>query len=261
MTKASSLSEADRTRYSRQIAIEGFGVPGQERLRRSRVFIAGSGGLGCAAAIYLAAAGIGRLRIADSGEVELSDLNRQIAFGDRDLGLAKAERIAARIAEANPSVEVEPLRVAMGAGNLAGLLAGCDVVVDALDSIPTWYALNEAALGLGIPLVHGAAQGFCGQLLVVMPGEGACLMCLYRGKASSGPVPVVGAAPGAIGTLQAMEAIKLIAGMGRPAAGRLLVLDGLDMTFSELAIPRDPDCPHCRGIPRRGADGTALRRG
>jgi adenylyltransferase/sulfurtransferase len=136
----------------------------------------------------------------------------------------------------------------MGEGNLPGLLEGCDLVIDALDNLPTRYALNAAALGLGLPLFHGAVLGFHGQLMTVIPGEGPCLMCLYRGRVTSGLVPVIGAAPGVIGTLQAMEAIKLLTGLGRPVAGRLLVFDGLEMSFEEVAIDRDPDCPQCRGI-------------
>jgi molybdopterin/thiamine biosynthesis adenylyltransferase len=245
------LSDSERERFRRQIAIEGFGESGQEKLRAARVFVAGAGGLGCAVAIYLAAAGIGKLRIADRGDVELSNLNRQVAYGDRDIGSGKTERLAAWIADFNPELGVEPLRVDMDQESLPDLVRGCDLIIDALDNLSTRFALNAAALRQKIPLVHGAVLGFCGQLMTVLPGKSACLMCLYRGMATSGTIPVMGVAPGVIGSLQATEAIKLLSGLGRPVTGRLIVFDGLEMSFTELEIPRDPECPQCGGSSSR----------
>jgi adenylyltransferase/sulfurtransferase len=130
-------------------------------------------------------------------------------------------------------------------------MEGCDVVIDALDNLPTRYAVNRAAIGLGVPILHGAALGFFGQVMTILPGKTPCLMCLYRGRVTSGATPVIGVTPGVIGLLQAVEAIKLLAGIGRLLTGTLLVFDGLRMSFDELQIPRDPDCPACGHIQPR----------
>jgi molybdopterin-synthase adenylyltransferase len=241
------LSKRERERYARQLAIEGFGDEAQERLGAARVFIAGAGGLGCSAAIYLAAAGIGGLRIADQGAVELSNLNRQVAYGERDLGRGKAETIARRLHELNSGVRVEPVHVAIAEDNLPALLEGCSLVIDALDNVPSRLALNLAALRLGLPIVHGAVSGFMGQMTAVIPGETACLKCLYGNSAGIGPTPtpVIGVAAGVIGILQATEAIRIICGVGKQRKGSLLLFDGLQMDFTEVQINRDPRCPHC----------------
>jgi molybdopterin/thiamine biosynthesis adenylyltransferase len=245
------LSESDRERYMRQLCMDGFGEPQQEKLAQASVLVAGAGGLGCSVSLYLAAAGAGRLRIVDDGVVELSNLNRQVAYSDRDIGSPKAETITRRIGELNRGVRVEPHRVRMDDGNLSSLIEGCDAVIDALDNLPTRYALNRAALALGVPIIHGAALGFFGQVMTILPGVTACLMCLYRGRVTSGVTPVIGVTPGVIGLLQAVEAIKLLAGLGRLLTGTLLVFDGLRMSFDELQIPRDPDCPACGHIQPR----------
>jgi molybdopterin/thiamine biosynthesis adenylyltransferase len=239
------LTDAERERYGRQLGIDGFGEKAQEKLSRSVALIAGAGGLGCAASLYLAAAGIGRVRIADHGEVELSNLNRQIAFTEGDIGRPKVEAMAERIAGLNSGVAVEPLRLSLTVENLSSLAKGCHVIVDALDNLPTRYALNKTALMLGIPIIHGAVLGFYGQMMTIVPGRTPCLMCLYRNKTAPHAVPVMGATPGVIGALQAAEAVKVITGLGRQMWGRLLMFDGLSMSFTEVEIPRDPDCPHC----------------
>jgi adenylyltransferase/sulfurtransferase len=245
------LSEAEKERYKRQLSIDGFGEPQQEKLARAGVFIAGAGGLGCSVSLYLAAAGVGRLRIVDDEVVDLSNLNRQVAYSDRDIGSPKVEAMARRIGELNRGVQVEAHRARMDDENLPPLITGCDAIIDALDNLPTRYAVNRAALALGVPIVHGAALGFFGQVMTILPGVTPCLMCLYRGRVTSGVTPVIGVTPGVIGLLQAVEAIKLLAGLGRLLEGRLLAFDGLQMSFEELEIPRDPDCPACRHIQPR----------
>ncbi len=247
------LSDSDRERYARQLCIDGFGEPQQERLARASVLVAGAGGLGCSVSLYLAAAGVGRLRVVDDGVVELSNLNRQVAYSDHDIGSPKAETLARRIGELNGRVRAEPHHARMDDETLPALLEGCDLVIDALDNLPTRYAVNRASLALGIPIVHGAALGFFGQVMTIVPGVTPCLMCLYRGRVTAGITPVIGVTPGVIGLLQAAEAIKLIAGLGKLLTGTLLAFDGLRMSFDELQIPRDPDCPACGHVqPRPG---------
>jgi molybdopterin-synthase adenylyltransferase len=239
------VDAAARERYLRQIAIEGFGEDGQEKLSRARVLVAGAGGLGCAACTYLAAAGVGTLRVVDRGEVELSNLNRQVLYGDADINAAKAPTLAARLRAVNPGVRVEPRHDVIDEQSVARLLEGMDLVVDALDNLPTRYIVNRECVARGVPLVHGAVHGFQGQVMTVVPGQGPCLMCLFDGAEHAGLIPVVGTAPGMVGCIQAAEAIKLITGLGSPLVGRLLVIDGLDMRTAELAVARNPSCPHC----------------
>ena len=245
------LSEAEKERYMRQLIMEGFGEPQQEKLAGASVLVAGAGGLGCSVCVYLAAAGVGRLRIVDDGVVELSNLNRQVAYSDQDIGIPKVEAMARRIGELNKGVQVQPHRVHMDDRNLPSLIKGCNAIIDALDNLPTRYAVNQAALALGVPIIHGAALGFFGQVMTILPGVTPCLMCLYRGRVTTGVTPVIGVTPGVIGLLQAVEAIKLLTGLGKLLTGTLLAFDGLQMSFDELEIPRDPDCPACGHIQPR----------
>jgi molybdopterin/thiamine biosynthesis adenylyltransferase len=239
------LDDAARERYLRQLSIDGFGERAQEKLANARVFIAGAGGLGCSTSLYLAAAGIGRMRIADQGEIELSNLNRQVLYAEREIGEQKVAALARRIEGLNGSVHVEPLHLTLTEENLSSLTEGCDLIIDALDNLPTRFMINKSAIRLGIPIIHGAVLGFFGQLMTIVPGETPCLKCLYGEKVLSGVNPVIGVAPGVIGILQATEAIKVLTGLGRQLRGVLLLFDGLQMSFTELEIPRDPKCTHC----------------
>jgi len=239
------LDALETQRYFRQIAIEGFGEQAQEKLKAARVFLAGAGGLGSTISLLLAAAGIGSIRLADNGRVELGNLNRQLLYTDADEGAPKVERASRRLAALNPGVVIEATSETLDPGNLAGLLEGCSLAVDALDNLPTRYALNEASVRAGIPLVHGAINGFDGQAMTVLPRRSACLMCLFRGAARTGVIPVIGTAPALIGAIEATEAVKVLTGIGTPLTGRLLLYDGRAMSFSELEVKRDPGCPHC----------------
>jgi molybdopterin-synthase adenylyltransferase len=239
------ITSQEKERYLRQIAIEGFGEKGQECLSRAHVFVAGAGGLGCAVCTYLAAAGVGFLRIVDRGEVELSNLNRQVLYGTGDIGKEKAPTLQARLRELNPEVRYETLHSVITAESVSKMLDGMDLVVDALDNLPTRYVLNKACLDKGIPLVHGAVHGFQGQAMTVFPGRGPCLMCLFGGGEHTGVIPVLGTAPGIVGCIQATETIKILTGLGAPLLGRLLLFDGLDMRISEVEVARNPSCPHC----------------
>jgi len=250
------IADRDRERFLRQISIDGFGENGQARLSRARVLVAGAGGLGCAVCTYLAAAGIGLLRVVDRGEVELSNLNRQVLYSTDDIGKAKASMLESRLCDLNPAVRFEPIQAVMDGTSLPGMLEAIDLAVDALDNLPTRLALNKACIDRRIPLVHGAVNGFQGQVMTVLPGQGPCLMCLYEGREYNGTIPVLGTTPGITGCIQATEVIKILTGLGAPLSGRLLLFDGREMRFSELAPGRNPRCPHC-GEPRGGTPRDA----
>lgn len=239
------IGVGDRERFHRQISIDGFGEKGQESLSRARILVAGAGGLGCAACTYLAAAGVGLLRVVDRGEVELSNLNRQVLYGTDDIGKAKAPTLEARLRDVNPGVRYETFHAVITEESVSGMLNGMDLVVDALDNLPTRYVLNKACLDKGLPLVHGAVHGFQGQAMTVIPGRGPCLMCLFGGSEHTGLIPVLGTAPGIVGCIQATEAIKILTGLGTPLVGRLLLMDGLEMRMAEVEVARNPSCPHC----------------
>jgi len=250
------ISSQDRERYLRQISIEGFGEGGQELVSRARVLVAGAGGLGCSVCTYLAAAGVGTLRVIDRGEVELSNLNRQVLFGEGDIGKPKAFSLQARLRDLNPSIQIEPVHAVLSKESVADMLAGIDLAVDALDNLATRYVLNKACVERGLPLVHGAVNGFTGQAMTVLPWQGACLMCLFGGTEQVETIPVLGGAPGMVGCIESMEVIKLVTGLGVPLVGRLLMIDGLTMGATELEIARNPRCPHCGSGVARSPTGS-----
>jgi molybdopterin-synthase adenylyltransferase len=240
------LTPEELKRYDRQMLIYGFGEAGQEKLKKAKVFLAGAGGLGSPIAIYLAAAGIGTLRIADHDKVELSNLNRQVLHGENNVGQLKVDSAAARLNQLNSNVKVEPISQTITAANAANLIGDADIIVDAMDNLPTRYILNKTALTKNIPFVHGAVNGLEGRAMTVLPGKSACLNCLYHGAAvPPEKFPVIGVTPAVIGCIQATEVIKYIVGLGDLLAGRLLIYDGLNMKFTEFTIDRDPDCDCC----------------
>jgi molybdopterin/thiamine biosynthesis adenylyltransferase len=244
------LTKDERERYDRQIMIRGFGPEGQEKLKRARVFIAGAGGLGSAAATYLTAAGVGMLCIVDHDKVELSNLNRQVLHWQEDIGKGKGDSAARKLEKLNPAVKIEAIDEMITEANISQLVAGFDLIVDALDNLPTRYILNKVALEKNIPLFHGAVHGFEGRAMTVIPGETACLWCVYRGVTLGGKFPVVGVAPAVIGSIQATEVIKYIVGIGQLLTNRLLVYDGLNTKFAEFKLRKDPRCPHCGELAR-----------
>jgi molybdopterin/thiamine biosynthesis adenylyltransferase len=239
------LSEKELERYSRQIMIEGFGQESQEKLKRSSVFVAGLGGLGSTIALFLAAAGVGRLKIADLDTIELSNLNRQILHWDRDLGRSKVESAAAKLREFNGDIAVQAVGQKISEENALELIGDCDVIVDALDNLAARYVLNQTSLKKKIPLCHGAIRGFEGRAMTIIPGKSACLMCIYQGAQASERSPAIGATAGLIACIEVSEVIKLITGLGRPLIDRFLIYDGLSMQFSEIRLVRNPACPHC----------------
>ena len=239
------LTTDELERYERQIIIEKFGEEGQEKLKRAKVFIAGAGGLGSATSIYLMAAGVGMMRIVDHDRVELSNLNRQILHWDEDIGKWKVDSALEKLKRLNKGVEIEATKATITEANVSQLVADFDLIVDAMDNLPTRYIVNKAALERNIPLFHGAVYGFEGRAMTIIPGKTACLRCLYRGVFPQEKFPVIGVTPAVIGCIQATEVIKYIVGIGELLTNRLLIFDGLDMKFKEFKVKKDPSCEHC----------------
>ena len=239
------LTSQEQERYSRQIRIDEIGQQGQERLKAARVLVAGAGGLGSPVSIYLAAAGVGNISIVDNDTVALSNLNRQVLHRDADIGRAKADSARDTLGSVNPGVRIAAIMRTITADNVGRLVDGQDLVVDAMDNQAARHLLNRAAVDRNIPLIHGAVCGFEGRAMTVLPGRSACLCCMHARAAAPAAVPVIGAVPAVIGAIQTTEAIKCILGVGERLAGRLLIYDGLAMTFTEFRIKRRPGCDHC----------------
>ena len=248
----STLEPDQRRRYSRHLLIPELGEAGQRRLLESSVLLIGAGGLGSPASLYLAAAGVGTLGIVDDDVVDESNLQRQIAHSTQRLGDPKVESARDTLTALNPDVEVKTFNERLSSENIDRILGeGWDVIVDGADNFPTRYLVNDASVWHGIPVVHGSIYRFEGQATVFQPGEGPCYRCLFPTPPPPELAPscaeggVLGVLPGVIGSLQANETIKLLAGIGEPLVGRLLLFDALSATFTEVALRRDPDCPVC----------------
>ena len=239
------LTPSERERYDRQMMIGEIGQEGQEKLKRSRVAIAGAGGLGSPIAIYLTAAGIGKIRMIDHEQVALSNLNRQILHWEEDIGRKKIDSARTKLKNLNRAVEIETIAETITEGNVSQLVDGCDVIVDAMDNLPTRYVLNRCAIEKKVPFFHGAVNGFEGRAMTILPGKTACLRCMYRGPVPPEKFPVIGVAPAVIGSIQATEVIKYLVGIGKLLTNRLLIYDGLKVTFSEFTVNKNPDCDHC----------------
>lgn len=241
-----ALSREELERYDRQLRIENFGLEAQEKLKKARVAVVGLGGLGCLSALYLALAGVGELLLIDKDRVELSNLNRQALHWQADLSRPKAESAAEKIREANPHVRVRPLEAEVNEENALEILREADLVVDGLDNWRTRFAVNDACVELGIPFVHAGVKSFYGQVMTIVPGRGPCLRCIIKASPPEEPsVPVLGATAAVLASIEALEAIKVLTGLGEPLIGRLLVFDGLRMRFEELMVQRNPRCPVC----------------
>jgi adenylyltransferase/sulfurtransferase len=254
---ANGLSPEEMLRYSRHLLIPGVGVDGQVRLKNASVLLIGSGGLGSPAALYLAAAGVGRLGLVDPDVVDASNLQRQILHGESWLGKPKLESAVARLREVNPHVTVEPYPVRFTPGNALEIAKDYDILLDGSDNFPTRFLTNDAAFFLRKPLVYGAIHRFDGQVAVFAPHLGGpCYRCLLPNMPPPGAVPscseagVLGVLPGIIGSLQAMEVIKLILGLGKIPLGQLTVYDALNSGFRMLTLRRDPACRLCGGQPQ-----------
>ena len=245
------FSSDELLRYSRHLVLPGVGETGQHRLREGSVLLIGAGGLGSPAALYLAAAGIGRIGIVDADSVDVTNLQRQVLYGDATVGHPKVDAARARLRDLNPHVEVELHRLRLTSANALDVLRDYDVVVDGSDNFPTRYLVNDACVLLGKPNVYGSVLRFEGQASVFGLSDGPCYRCLFREP----PPPelatnceeagVFGVLPGLVGVIQATEAIKLLLGAGDTLSGRLLLIDALRMRFHTIALARDPRCPAC----------------
>jgi adenylyltransferase/sulfurtransferase len=248
------MSEDQIRRYSRHLIMPEVGGTGQRKLLNSKVLLIGAGGLGSPAALYLAAAGVGTLGIVDFDAVDLSNLQRQILHHVRDVGRPKVQSAADTIAELNPDVRVVPYQAALNASNVESILAEYDVIVNGSDNFPTRYLANDACVFLKKPLVDGSIFKFEGQATVFLPGQG-CYRCLYPAPPPPGAVPscaeagVLGVICGVIASIQGVETIKLLLGLGEPLVGRLVFFDGLSMEFRQVKFRRDPQCPVCGDHP------------
>jgi molybdopterin/thiamine biosynthesis adenylyltransferase len=240
------LNEKEKQRYDRQIMIYGFGEEGQEKLKKAKVFIAGAGGLGSPVAIYLAAAGIGTIRIADHDTIELSNLNRQVLHWEENVGGRKVDSAAAKLKKLNPNIKIETIADTITEANVSQLVGDSDLIVDAMDNLPTRYLLNKTAIEKNIPFFHGAVYGFEGRAMTVIPGKTACLNCLYHNaRVPKKKFPVIGVTPAVIGCIQATEVIKYLTGLGELLTNRILNYDALSMKFTEFTIKKDPNCEIC----------------
>jgi adenylyltransferase/sulfurtransferase len=249
------LSEEQIERYSRHIILQEVGGKGQQKLLDARVFIVGAGGLGCPVGYYLAAAGVGTLGIIDNDEVELSNLQRQIAHSVDMLGKPKVDSLKKTFESLNTDVRVVGYRERMTKDNILDLIKDYDIVVDGSDNFPTRYLVNDACVMAKKPLVSGAILKFEGQVTTVVPGEGHCYRCLFEEMPPPGLVPscqeagVLGAITGVVGSLQATEVLKLILARGEPLSNVLLIYDALRTNFRKVRVPKNADCPVCGANP------------
>ena len=245
------LSSEERQRYARHLRLPNVTLVGQRRLKASRVLVVGAGGLGSPVALYLAAAGVGHIGLVDFDDVDLTNLQRQVLHGTKDIGRSKLESARDRLKDINPNVDVALYDERLTSANAMRIMPGYDVVVDGTDNFATRYLTNDACVLLGIPNVYGSVYRFEGQASVFATKEGPCYRCLFREPPPPGLVPdcaeggVLGVLPGMIGTIQANETIKLLVGIGEPLVGRLLLCDALNGGFRTINIPRDPACPAC----------------
>ena len=239
------LSEQERERYHRQIIFPGWGSTTQEKLKTATAFIAGAGGLGSPVAMYLAVAGVGRLRICDYGAPELSNLNRQVLHDDTRIGINKAASAKQTLERLNPDIQVVALEEAITAASAPALIGTADIIVDCLDNFETRHVLNTFAVQNHTPLVHAGVFGMNGQVMFIHPPETPCLWCVNPGSPPKVVFPIVGATAGVIGSVQALETIKYLSGIGTLLEGNLLIWDGATMQFNHLPHKRDPSCPVC----------------
>lgn len=251
MSKLERTLEYDEY-YSRQTVLKEFGKKGQRKLARSKVAVVGLGGLGTVSSLYLALAGVGHLRLIDQDTVELNNLHRQILYTLKEVHYPKVEIASKRLSSTNPLVKVEPIPENLNPHNVERLLSGIDCVVDGLDNMRTRYLVNRACVKLGIPYVFGAAIGIEGNISVFAPPETPCLECVLPSVSDDHLMTcdvrgVLGVTPGIIGTMQAMETIKLLTGMGSTLKGKLMICDFNDMYFTTLEIFKRRDCPVCKG--------------
>jgi adenylyltransferase/sulfurtransferase len=245
------LSHEEVRRYSRHVIMPEVGIEGQRKLKAASVLLIGTGGLGSPTALYLAAAGIGRMGLVDYDIVDVTNLQRQIIHGQDTIGMSKLDSAERRIKDLNPYIQVDKYNVPLTSDNALELFADYDVIIDGTDNFPTRYLVNDACVKLGKPNVYGSIFRFEGQLSVFWAEHGPCYRCMFPEPPPPGLVPscaeggVLGILPGTIGTMQATEAIKIILGIGEPMIGRMMLYDALEMSFTTIKVRKNPDCPVC----------------
>lgn len=253
--KIMDFTEQQLERYSRHILLQDVGVQGQGKIMQGRVLIIGAGGLGSPAALYLAASGVGTIGIVDPDKVELSNLQRQIIHFTQDIHLPKASSAARKMQALNPDITVKAYHEPVRAGNIGRIIRDYDFVIDGTDNFAAKFLINDACVMAGIPFSHGGILGFAGQTLTVLPGRSACCRCVFRAPPPPGAVPscaqagVLGAVAGMLGTIQTVEALKFLLGLGTLLTDTLLVFDAFTMEFSKLSFKKNPDCPLCGAHP------------
>ncbi|RPH51136.1 MAG: HesA/MoeB/ThiF family protein [Desulfobacteraceae bacterium] len=241
-----TVSSEEAIRYGRQISLPEIGSHGQFKLKQARVFIAGIGGLGSVSAYYLAAAGIGSIRIADMDSVEAENLNRQILHGTGDIGRPKTLSAREKLRNLNPYCDVEPIQETITNENILDMIEGCDVILDGTDNLNTRKIINRASILKNIPFIYAGVHGFTGMVATFIPGHTPCLECLFSGDAGQkGPIGTIGPVPGIAASIQSLEAIKFILGTGGLLKEKLLYFNGTDMTFRKIAMEKNPDCRAC----------------
>jgi len=249
------FTEEQLQRYSRHIILPEVGGKGQAKIASAKVILVGAGGLGCPVGYYLTAAGVGTIALIDNDNVEMSNLQRQIAHNVHTIGMPKVESAQKAFNALNPEVNIVPLNIRISKDNIIDLIKDYDIVVDGSDNFPTRYLVNDACVMAKKPLVSGAILRFEGQVTTIIPGEGHCYRCLFEAPPPAGLVPscqeagVLGVLPGVIGGLQATEVLKLILGKGEPLKGQLLIYDALKTSFRKVRVPRNPLCPVCGDNP------------
>jgi adenylyltransferase/sulfurtransferase len=249
------LSRSEVLRYSRHLLLPEVTLEGQERLKRARVLCVGAGGLGSPLTLYLAAAGVGTIGLVEYDAVDLTNLQRQVLYRTEDVGRPKLDAAVARLASLNPEIEIVPYPVRLASANVMEILRGYDVVADGTDNFPTRYLVNDASVLLGKPNVHASIFRFDGQVSVFDAARGPCYRCLFPEPPPPGMVPscaeggVLGVLPGIVGSLQALEVLKIVLGVGEPLVGRLVLFDALGFAFREIAIAKDPSCAVCGDAP------------
>jgi len=250
-TPGETLSNEEILRYSRHLIMPEVGMDGQLKLKKAKVLLIGTGGLGAPLGLYLAAAGVGKLGLVDFDVVDFTNLQRQVTFGTSDVGKPKSEAARARLSNLNPDIEVEAFETKLTSENALELFKDFDIIVDGTDNFPTRYLVNDACVLLGKPNVYGSIFRFEGQITIFGMPQGPCYRCLYPEPPPPGLVPscaeggVLGVLPGIVGSVQAIETIKLILGSGRNLTGRLLLFDALEMEFREFKLRKNPNCPIC----------------
>ncbi|RME68403.1 MAG: HesA/MoeB/ThiF family protein [Nitrospirae bacterium] len=240
-----ALSEFELKRYNRQMMMDGWGVETQEKLKKSTVFVAGAGGLGSPVSIYLAVAGVGHMRICDFDSPDWTNLNRQILHDHTRIGINKAESAKMTLERLNPDIKVTALSTKITSETVDELVGDAQIIVDCMDNFPTRYILNECARRKSIPLVYGSIWGMDGMLSFIHSPETPCLRCIFPEAPPQETFPVVGATPGIIGSLQALETIKYLTGIGSNLKNYILFWNGRNQEFKKYRAYKDPDCPVC----------------